>query len=249
MRRGLWTVGPEANLFSIMKSVPIKLPIGIAVLSALLTSASLSYGALANWQSEVNSSGAAATHYSTVNGSAPIIVDVGTLSGDRSFEFVVNAGSNGRSQGLLGNNGANGNQGLKYEQWDNTELFGLTVFGVTDLNSTARPTFNSDMLVSFVSDGVSGTDLYVNGALAHTFATYPLALTGMQGLGGIVTSTGTFIDNLDGNILGFASWDRALSAAEVSAHNLALVPEPSTIALFSLGGVGLLIGAVRRRRR
>ena len=204
----------------------LKLPTSIAAVCALLASPSLSHGSLADWQNRVTSEGTApsATLFTTVNGATPILTDVGALNGDRTFEFVVNSGPNGRSQALLGNRGANGNQGLKFEQWDNTEVYGLTVFGVIDLNSTTTPSFQANTHVVFVSDGTTGTDLYVNGSLAHTFSGHPLQLTGIQGLGAVTTTDPGFIDNLDGNILGFASYDSALSALEISDHFVALRP-------------------------
>jgi hypothetical protein len=126
----------------------------------------------------------------------------------------------------------------------------MTVFGVIDINSTVAASVNVDTHVAFVSDGVTGTDLYVNGSLVDTFAGRPLEITGMQGLAGISEGgTTTFTDILDGNILGFASYDSALSADEVLAHYnyFAVIPEPSTVALFGLAGLVILSGIARRR--
>ena len=219
---------------------------------AWLASASFSQAALADWQNQVTSVGTtpAATVFSLTSGSSPILTDVGALSGDRSFEFIVNAGLGGVSSALLGSRGgAGGNQGLKFEQWQDSGVYGLTVFGVVDLYSTTLATLGADTHVAFTSDGTTGTDLYVNGALVHTFAGTPLTLTGLQGLGGIYDSVpGTYFDLLDGNILGFASYNSALSAGEIQAHYLAVVPEPSTVTLWGLAGAGLLWAMIRRRR-
>lgn len=236
-----------------MKRILVRLLLSVCVLAAWLASASLSQAALADWQNQVTSVGAtpAATVFSLTSGSSPILTDVGALSGDRSFEFIVNAGLGGASSAFLGSRGGvNGNQGLKFEQWQDSGFYGLTVFGVVDLYSAAAATLNADTHVAFTSDGVTGTDLYVNGALVHTFAGNPLALTGPQGLGAIYDgATGTYFDVLDGNILGFASYDSALSAGEIQAHYFAAVPEPSTVTLLGLAGGGLLWAIIRRRRR
>jgi hypothetical protein len=235
-----------------MKRTPTKLLVGNCVIIGLLASASFSQAALADWQNQVTSVGTtpAATVFSLTSGSSPVLTDVGALSGDRSFEFIVNAGLGGASSAFLGSRGgANGNQGLKFEQWQDAGVYGLTLFGIVDLYSTTLATLGVDTHVIFSSDGTTGTDLYVNGALVHTFAGNPLALTGLQGLGGIYDSgPGTYFDLLDGSILGFASYDSALSPAEIQAHYFAVVPEPSTVTLLGLAGAILFGWMIRRRR-
>jgi len=235
-----------------MKRILIKLLLTHCSVIAWLASASLSQAALADWQNQVTSVGAtpAATVFTLTSGTSPVLTDVGALSGDRSFEFIVNAGLGGASSALLGSRGGvNGNQGLKFEQWQDSGVYGLTVFGVVDFYSTTLAALGTDTHVAFTSDGTTGTDLYINGSLVHTFAGTPLALTGLQGLGGIYDSgPGTYFDLLDGSILGFASYNSALSAAEIQAHYFAVVPEPSTVTLLGLAGAILFGWMIRRRR-
>jgi hypothetical protein len=237
-----------------MKTTLTKLLQTTSLIGTLLASAPLSRAALSDWQGRVTSDGTApaATVFSTTSGASPIQTDVGALDGDRSFEFIVNAGLGGPSSAFLGTLGANGNQGLKFEQWQDAGVLGMTVFGVADFNSTTPSPANVDTHVVFVSDGTSGTSLYVNGAPVHTFAGTPLQLTGMQGLGAIYNvNTAGFIDVLDGNILGFASYNSALSPGEIADHYnyFAVVPEPSTVALFGLAGLLVLSRLLKCRSR
>ena len=202
----------------------------------LLISASISYGTLVDWENQVNNFGAmpAATNFTTVSGTAPLLLDVGALSGDRSFEFIVNADIGGLSGAFLGNRQANGNQGLKFEQFSDSGVLGITNFGVVDLYSDDPSPVNTDTHVVFASDGVSGTDMYLNGVNVYTFSGAPLQIFGMQGLAGIAESTGSFTDLLDGNILGSASYDSALSASEVQTHSNAFFCRSGTFGGFSL---------------
>jgi hypothetical protein len=89
--------------------------------------------------------------------------------------------------------------------------------------------------------------MYLNGALAYTFAGVDLTITGLNGIGAADDATHTgFFDVLAGNVLGFASYDSALSAAEVATHyNSFVIPEPSMAGMASLAG----LAAISRRRR
>ncbi len=221
--------------------------------TTLLTSAILlagvagSQATLSAWQTEVSSVGTApaTTYFSTVPGGSPIIFNVGALSADRSFEFIVNSPSGGISQALIGTQDpANGRQGLKFDQCCNTGLYGMTNFGVIDYNSTTPTDFGRDVHIAFTSDG-SSTNMYTDGIFRFSFPT-GLIMTGNQGLGA-GDNLGTFFDVMAGNILGFPSYDSALSAAEVFQHNNAftVIPEPTGALLGVLAAFGIL----GRRRR
>jgi hypothetical protein len=219
------------------------------ILGALVAGASASHATLLTWQSEVGAGTApASTLFSTVDGAAPVTFNVGALAGDRSFEFIVNSGAGGDSQALIGSLvvGATGRQGLKFEQWQNTGMYGVTDFGVADFVSTIPYDINRDVHIVFTSDGTTNTSMFIDGTLRDTFPT-PLRMTGNQGIGAALNATATgYIDNLAGNILGFASYDSALSPSEITAHYNAftVIPEPAAAALLALGALGM----IRRRR-
>lgn len=214
--------------------------------AALLASASVADAGLNEFQNEVNSgTQPTATRFTTVSGTAPELIDVGALSGDMSFEFIANAGLGGISSAFLGNRNANGSQGLKFEQCCDQLVLGMTNFGVIDLYSDDQAPLFTDTHFVFTSDGTD-TNLYVNGTNVFTFAGFPLQIFGEQGLAGVINSNATFNDVLDGNILSFASYDSALTPAEIATHsNAFFIPEPSTFAVAALAGAGIIL---RRRR-
>ena len=188
---------------------------------------------LVEWQAAVESGTAPASRYfKDVDGPAPsglypVGWDVGALTGDRSFEFIVFAGETGGSSALMGVSGV---QGLKFEQWMDTGNLGLTDFGVADHVAPVPSPFYAETHLVYAFDGAD-THLYVNGALAHTFSGVPLDGAGMQYLGAVSADGVAFGDPLDGRILGFASYDTALPAAEVAAHHAAFSQGATVISL------------------
>ena len=213
----------------------------------VLGASTMAGASLTTWQAEVAIGTApAATVFTPTSGASPAVVDVGALSGDRSFEFIYFSNGASASQALIGSQAvASGRQGLKAEQWNNTGLYGMTDFGVADYNSTTTSIINLDTHLVYTSDGVD-TQMYLNGSLAYTFVGVDLTLTGLNALAAASSADHTsFFDLLSGSVLGFASYDSALSPAEVSAHyNAFVVPEPASAGMLLLAGLGL----VRRRR-
>lgn len=225
----------------------------LAAAAVTLLSSLNSGAAVLQWQTAINSGSATASkNFTTIT--APVLFDVGTLTGDRTFEFILNATVGATpSSALLGNFATeSGKQALKYEQYNKLGTFGATAFGVADYTTTIAAPSGVNTQVVFQFDGTK-TDLYVNGAFKTTILTatntnVALALTGAQGLGGWLNGA-AFVDPMQGSILGFASYDTALSPAEITSHYNAFaapVPEAGTA---SLGGLALMGLLARRRRR
>jgi hypothetical protein len=177
--------------------------------------------ALPEWQTAVQAGTVAASSYfkgiagPAVSGQYPVSWDVGALTGDRTFEFIVFAGETGGSSALMGFSGV---QGLKFEQWNDTASLGLTDYGIADHVAPEPSPFYVETHLVYAYDG-SDTLLYVNGELKHIFPGVPLEGSGPQWLGAVSNAEGlAFSDRLDGRILGFASYDVALSADEVATH-------------------------------
>jgi hypothetical protein len=175
----------------------------------------------ANWRNAVTSGTTppANTVFSPISGMAPVLSNLGELSGPRTFEFLVNAGEAGRSEALMGRSGL---QGLKFDQWDSTGFLGLTAFGVADHVTTVPSPYNTLTQITWVSQD-TGTDLYIDGVWQQTLDGVPISLSGFVSLGAAATITGlggvtVYRDPLDGQVLRFASYDNALTEAEVNTH-------------------------------
>jgi hypothetical protein len=184
----------------------------------------------------------------------PSIVNIGALSGDITYEFIVNGQERAAAGSLIGSLTGGQSQAIRFEQWQATGLFGATQYGVADYSFGVPTVFNTDVDLAFVVDSAAGTTtLYVNGV--DTGATVPFAVTlqGNVAVGGTDIGGGSFLgdDSFAGSILGFATFDSALSATELKDHsdaffNATVVPEPATWTM--LWGFGV-VGFVARRRR
>jgi hypothetical protein len=74
--------------------------------------------------------------------------------------------------------------------------------------------------------------------MSRPFETYPLQIFGMQDWRPLQKPPEPSPIVLDGDILGFASYDSALTASEIRAHSNAfsVVPEPTALGLLAMGG-------------
>ena len=179
-------------------------------------------GSVSSWLTAVGAGTPAA--YTNSNLQGPIDDDIGTPSGANgmTYEFVVYGSNNGLSNALMGavNTPTGDSAGLKFEQYANSDQYGITQFGVVDLyytNGFNMP--NADVHLVFVADTSLGqTELFVDGL---SFGTVPYApvLQGMQGIGQIYNPGGAPWDPMDqGRIHGVAVYDGMLSLPEIQAH-------------------------------
>lgn len=230
----------------------------LLIVICLLGTTSTARADLDMWLTEVNTGSASSfvgTNYST-----PTVVDIGYLFGERTYEFVVNAGETG-SSALMADRVDNG-WGIKFEQWNNTQRFGITEFGVADHTSNVPTPYNQDVHVAFVVRDFSTspfpgfedyrTEIYLNGVYQETMGTSLGQLSGTTAVGGGLDANGVdFFDVLNGTVKGVATYDVALSADELLTHSSAYftsVPEPSSlIGLMGILATGIVVARVRRR--
>lgn len=218
----------------------------ILVVALVLGICAVSNAEIGDWQTEVATGTVASFSATNVADGA---YDIGAITGPASYEFIVNANPEEQevSMALMGARSFEGAApfGLKFEQWNNTMTYGATAFGVADHDYGVAYVLGEDVHLVFVAAG-GVTDLFVNGALAGSIGAEILP-SGITGIGLAIASADgseTF-DNFDGAVLGVAVYDSALSGDEIAAHSDAFfIPEPTTIALLSIGMFGML----RRRR-
>ncbi|MDG1050536.1 MAG: hypothetical protein P8R46_10055 [Planctomycetota bacterium] len=179
-------------------------------------------GSVAAWLTAVGA-GTPAT-YTNSNLQGPLDDDIGIASGANgmTYEFVAYGSNDGLSNALMGavNTPTGDSAGLKFEQYANSDQYGITQFGVVDLYYTSG--FNApgtDVHLVFVADTTLGqTELFVDGL---SFGTVPYApiLQGMQGIGQIYNPAGAPWDPMDqGRIHGVAVYDGMLTLPEIVAH-------------------------------
>jgi hypothetical protein len=171
-----------------------------------------------------------------------VLVGGANLGTDWTVETILRADTltGGASQGIIGADFTAADRvALKAEQWNETGQIGYTVFGVVDVTYTdaAAATPADFAHVTFVGTA-SGTELFIDGVSVGSDPTTAILNRHVLAAGAI-RADGSLIDPLNGSIDELVIYDRALSAAEISAH-FAAVPEPSTIGLMLLGVLGFL---------
>ena len=182
---------------------------------------------------------------------APTQADIGAYDiatgGGITYEVIYNADVGGASSAFLGSLGApeGDSAGLKLDQWPNSGTYGVTLFGVADITGATPHILNTPTHVALVADGADGI-LYVNGVEVETMPGASFALSGLTGIGHAYNhgSDGS-VDPLNGEILGIAVYDSALSGDAIAANFAAFVPEPTSAALVALG---LFAGVSKRVR-
>ena len=124
------------------------------------------------------------------------------------------------------------------------------------LNSGASSTTVNDgqwhQLVGVYNTGSGLAQIFVDGNLESSASLTGISTTSVPFLVGGVAASGTSTNGFRGLIDNVKVFDNALTAADVSAeYTTALagaVPEPSSLMLLGLGGIGLSIGTFRRQR-
>jgi len=178
------------------------------------------------------------------DGTAGVPYDYGTLGGsEATVEYIFDLSDSGVSVALGSVYGWGTERNTyKLEQWNDQGIYGVTLEGYYDetypgiastfdvLTHAVFVTFDGhqELFLNGVSQGI---DTRVGGWWT----------TGGEGLLG--SHSNGINDVPIGDIFGVASYDRALTGAEIVALNNA-IPEPATMALLGLGGLAL----IRRRK-
>ena len=171
------------------------------------------------------------------------IYDIGANSGDITYEFIVNSNPDEQegSMALIGRNiGDDTKAAIKYEQWNNTETYGATVFGVADHDYGVAISRGVDTHLAFVSsEDLGTTELYVDG---EPMGSVPAAITLAGNVGiGLANRDTTGLDPqdpFDGTIWGAAIYDSALTAEQIAANADAFAGEAAPLlSVVRSGGV------------
>jgi len=152
-------------------------------------------------------------------------LDSTTTNNGSSVEFMLRANpaqKNAAASSIALMNGWTAEtHSFKFEQYNNTEKYGITMPGV-DVSSTSATSYDTDVHLCFVftnqtGAGNAGVKLYVNGVYAGFMARPSGALLINQGGSGFLGGrAANGDDSFVGKIYALASYDRVLSDAEVS---------------------------------
>jgi len=150
------------------------------------------------------------------------VYDIGAYGVEQTYEFVVNCNPDetAASMALIGRHGhGDTTAAIKYEQWNNTETYGATIFGVADHDFGVPINRGVDTHLAFVSSA-GETALYVDGVYQASVAT-EIALSGLVGIGGANRDPegAGWVDPFDGDMFGVAIYDAALSVEQIAAHS------------------------------
>lgn len=207
---------------------------------------------LVGWKAAADGAGASFSEINVTTPNNPVIRDIGstdeTTGGGITYEFIVNGAATGISSAILGVqsfDAVTDAAAFKFEQWNNTGEYGVSVFGVTDIDYDVPLTENTDVMLTFVNDG-SDTELFVNGVSVGTRAVSP-ELDGSVGIGAALNAGTPDLDVFDGSVLGVAIYDSALSSGTIAANHSAFIAEVPAPAALPAGLA--LIGVIAARRR
>jgi hypothetical protein len=191
---------------------------------------------------DVVNAGSPHTFLATNIAPLPTVVNIGSLPGNHTYEFIVNGPPSPISSALLGSDMGSQHAAIKFDQFFATHQYGVTNYGVADFSFGVPITSGADVVLDFVVSGGT-TSLFVNGVSVGTPVPFAVPLQGNVGLGGADQGGGVFRDPFPGTILAAATFDSALSPAEIQAHSNAFfaapVPEPSSFALIGFGSMAL----------
>ncbi len=190
----------------------------------------------------------------TFDGTAGITYDYGALDeidgkavDGSTIEYIFNLTDNGASVALgsmLGWSPGGEINVLKLEQWPDSGTLGMTVPGYWDFNLATASPFDQDVQVVFRRNNDGGTiDVFVNGVYMETDTNK----TNWRQDGGVgmLGANNVGVDVASGKIYAVGTYDVALTDAEILGLAAAAgVPEPATMVLLGLGGLGL----IRRRK-
>ena len=171
-----------------------------------------------------------------------------TVGAGAAFEFIYNASNNGSSIAFAKYEGWAGEDTiLKLEQWSNTGVFGITIPGYSDHRfPSASSIFDADTHVIFNNRPDGEMEIYLNGVSAGV-ATRDSWIVNGDLPGQTNFLGGSPNESLVGEIFGVGTYERALTSEEIGGLARAFaVPEPSSLAMLSIGCVGLMF---RRRKR